>query len=87
MRTDRFLQAEQKVPTDVAAAAFAEALEAVDKVAALREQSRIRVRTSRRKIPEIRAVPLQKKTIQRKRMQSRKNQRRKGRRIARQPVS
>ena len=88
MRTDRFLQAEREVPAGVATAvAGAEVLEAVDKVAAPGEQSRIRVRTSRRKIPEIRAVPLQKKTIQRKRIQSRKNQRRKGRRIARQPVS
>ena len=78
MRTDRFLPAEREVPADVAAAevALAEVLEAVDKVAALGEHSRMRVRVSRRRIPEIR-VALQKKTIPRK-----KNKRR-----ARQPVS
>ena len=83
MRTDRFLPAEREVSADVAAAALAEVLEAVDKVAALREHSRMRVRVSRRRIPEIR-VALQKQTIQRKRMQSRKNQRKRDRRIARQ---
>ena len=85
MRIDRFLQTEQEVPTDVVAAALAEVLEAVDKVAALGEHSRMRVRTSRRKIPEIR-VALQKKTIPRKRIRSRKNQRRKNKRTVRTQV-
>ena len=77
MRTDRFLQAEREVPVGVATdVAGAEVLEVVDKVAALREQSRMQVRGIRKKIPEIR-VALQKKTIQKK-----KNKRR-----ARQPVS
>ena len=86
MRTDRFLPKEREFTADVATdGAEAEVLEAVDKVAALVEQSRMRGRTSRRKIPQITAA-LQKKMIQRKRMQSRKNQRKKGRRIARQQV-
>ena len=76
MRTDRFLQAEREVPPGVAVAAEAEVLEAVDKVASPGEQSRMQVRTSRKKIPEKR-VALQKKTIPRK-----KNKRR-----ARQQVS
>ena len=83
MRIDRFLPKEREVSVDVAAAALAEVLEAVDKAAALREHSRMQVRASRRKIPQITAA-LQKKTIQRKRIRSRKNRRKRDRRIARQ---
>ena len=86
MRTDRCLLAEREVPADVVAAALAEVLEAVDKVAAPGEHSRMRVRVSRRRIPEIR-VALQKKTIPRKRIRSRKNQRRKNKRTVRTQVS
>ena len=86
MRTDPFLQTEREVPADVAAAALAEVLEAVDKVAAPGEHSRTRVRVIRRRIPEIR-VALQKKTIPRKRIRSRKNQRRKNKRTVRTQVS
>ena len=59
MRTDRFLQTEREVPAGVATdVAGAEVLEAVDKVAAPGEQSRMQVRGIRRKNRRIARQPV-----------------------------